>query len=145
MRLYHRLGHLAYKRLVRRWDRDIMAWAMRLQPGEVFGACTGYNHILAEKPVAHRYRHRNGWYVNEVQLIDTTGRWHWCPGGGCVCQPYTVKEIHEFFASFGESPWVEDDAHLLHLIKVIRAGTLITDERGVMLPEFAAKGDTCPV
>jgi hypothetical protein len=74
-------------------DRALFTWVASLKPGDIIGACTGFNHMVAETKILRQFvGHRGGWYVNEVRVTDTEGRWHWASGGGCVCKPYTRDE-----------------------------------------------------
>lgn len=81
MRLYHRVGQLTYKRLFSHHDRAFLRWVLSLKPGDIIGACTGLNHVVAEiKPMPQSWR--NGWFISEVRVTDDQGRWHWAPGVG---------------------------------------------------------------
>ena len=92
MRLYRRFSRLKYLRWFHSYDRDLFKWLLGLKPGDLIGACTGLNHVVAEiKP--YRRSTSRGWYINEIRVTDTEGRWHWAPGGGCVCRPYSREEI----------------------------------------------------
>lgn len=109
MRLYRRLRHLKMKRIMNPWDRKVITWASTLKPGDIFGACTGFNHTVADAtPMRRNIGKKNGWFIDEVRIIDTTGRYHWAPGGGCVCFPYTYEEILKFVTVYSENEYIGD-------------------------------------
>jgi hypothetical protein len=97
MKLYSNIGRLVHRRLFGRHDRELFKWLLSLKPGDVIGACTGVNHIVKEI-VPTRLPHRNGWFIYDIRVTDDQGQWHWAPGGGCVCRPYSRDEVLKFAA-----------------------------------------------
>jgi hypothetical protein len=126
------MGHLAYKRLIGRYDRELFLWLLSLQPGDVIGACTCMNHVVQTIEVMRQPR-RNGWFVDEIRVTDADGRWHWAPGGGCVCRPYTREKVLESVAwSAREMQFSEEQRSFDQAILDAEAsGKPFIDARGV--------------
>jgi hypothetical protein len=137
MRLY-RGSKFAFYRRVPRWQRELLKWVVTLKPGDVFGACTGLNHYVKEIKIHWRRIGRRSRFIEEVCLIDTTDRWHWAPGGGCVCKPYTVEEIKTFFIE-GLEYWEENgwdpEGKTRKLVECFKADIPVLDSNGVLLPD----------
>lgn len=132
MRLYHRLGHLKFKRMFSSYERELFRWLLTLKPGDIVGTCTGFNHVMAEVRVYRQFiGHRGGWFISSIRVTDTEGRWHWAPGGGCVSRPYSREEIIDFAREIQHNPYYQDDPFWASLLSAENTTTPYIDERGV--------------
>lgn len=146
MRLYKGSKFAFYRRTSKN-TRKLLSWAVSLKPGDVFGACSGFNHIVKTiNPIWGRHSDYNfvgkgghkTYYVVEVEIEAIDGSFHVCPGGGCAHQPYSVKEIHEYWNSMSDkflNEW-DESGYWKKIVEAARAGKPITDDKGIMLPEF---------
>lgn len=89
----------------------MLYWALKLKPGDIFGACTGFNHIVASTEVV-RCSYERGWYIAEVAITDTRGQWHHCPGGGCAHPAYRREDILHFLREYTQDEWAEHQVKL---------------------------------
>lgn len=141
-----RLGRDAY--LVRN-----LAWTLQLKVGDYVATCEGHNRKVAElrfhwrnEGVSRRRRPNRTWYLSEVEVIDSRGRYHTCPG--CVWLKETPERVTAYFKGWieelarSEAEGVEfqlgEDgaARLRAMATALDAGQPIVDEFGELLPAF---------
>ncbi len=103
MKLYKGKKRLA-KYFLPPWKQRILKWALSLKVGDTIGTCEGRNRTIKEIQIewANEGKWRRGrpnktWALADVIFTDENGRWHHCPGGGCVSEPYTEKELKEMW------------------------------------------------
>lgn len=119
----------------------LITWAKNLKPGDVFGACSAFNHRVKEVKVKTFKYDDDQPEILQVEIEDTTGNLHnierassthW----GCICFPYTIEEIKDFFLNeldyqgYVERGW-DPEGKTKKLIDDIRSGNYPFDEDGV--------------
>lgn len=140
-------------------DLELINWALTIKPGDYIATCEGCNRKVEEVnvwwesktdfPHIQEYPHldEKGYFIYEVEFIDTNGRIHVCPGGGCALPKETPEEVTEYFRSIvsHDSPnsfseeqekewgWCEKFEKIR---KALAEGQPIVDEYGELLPEF---------
>ncbi len=110
-KLYKGKKRICLKHLCSEFKR-LLKWALTINVGDYIATCEGCNRKVAKieyiwynealwrgknKPNAH-------WWLAEVALTDTNGRYHVCPGGGCALPKETVEQIKSYF----KNDWNED-------------------------------------
>jgi len=157
-RLYKGKKRLAKKLLAPRRQK-LLLWALSIKPGDYIATCEGCNRKVEkiEESWANEGGWRRGkpnktWVLNEVVFIDTNGRMHHCPGGGCAYPAETPEEVvdyHKEWAFYEKREerirfWYGKDvdraeksiAHWLTMKEALESGKPIVDEHGELLPEF---------
>ena len=141
------------------WENKIrlLQWALKLQSGDYFGACSGCNRKVGTiEPVWMNYgqwhgkgrNHSKSWFINEVKITDTLGCSHFCPGGGCAFPKETAERIRDYntrfvidrlkeFESPSVTPWDDEELPILkRQMEKIHSGHQIVDEFGEFLPDW---------
>jgi hypothetical protein len=82
-----------------------------------------------------------GWYIDEVRITDTSGRWHYAgSSGGCVWPKETVEQIHRYWSMTDEdlANWETQGGggFMRTIVTALREGRTIVDSDGVLLAEF---------
>lgn len=129
--------------------KRLIKWALSVKPGYYINTCDGCNRKVASIDFID-YDDNN--QVREVSFMDTHGRLHHCPGGGCAGPPWTYDAVLNFYKEHYLSDWIiastktwfgEDKKALSKALKRIRkirkalnSDTPIIDEFGEILPEY---------
>lgn len=119
--------------------RETLEYLMRCAPGDLIHACTGYNHRI--QSISFRFLSSRGGstrIINEVEIVDDTGRFHYFPGKDCVTLPWSAEEVVNYV-----SQWDCEAGHriierwslteLAEDIALLRKGQPIVDAFGVRL------------
>ena len=117
MKVYSRIArHHVLKSLGGRKGVQGMKWAMSLKPGDLIHTCSSwpFNTRVKDIPLGgiqkwqwgkgnSNRRHGNGWMVTAVEVLDISDRTHYYPGGGCVGEALTIREIHALVLARGRT------------------------------------------
>lgn len=110
-----------------------MKWATSLKPGDLINQCFSYpfNDRVAKIISIDRMPFgRRGWIIESVTIEGTDGRWHYCPGGGCVSPPLSVLEIKRIILSSAKNEG-ELRVNLENYRKNWEARDYLTDEEAL--------------
>jgi len=150
MKLYKGKKRIAMKRsrehagiaswILKDHEKQLIQYLSTAKPGDLIGACTGYNHYIAkiEFQWAPSKNKKNRW-VQNIRVIDDTGRWHWFSSAGCIQMPYTREEIEsEILEMDTEEEWAwikesEEWSEIKKNIETLKNGNHVVDEKGVKL------------
>lgn len=155
MKLFKGKKRLALKRINTR-HREILTWALSVKPGDYVASCEGTNRKVAKvKPIWRnegefmRGNPNRTYFLDEVIIEDTHGRWHTIPG--CATYPETPEEVtayqREWAIEWGTesvNSWFKDNPERLEKAlgeiakfqKAFYENRAIVDEHGELLPEF---------
>ena len=137
MKRIHKGSKFAFYNRTYRPERQLLLWAANLKPGDVIGACTGFNHYVKDVKIHWCKVGNKTKFVNEVEITDTLDRLHFTPG--CFWKPYTIDEIKKFFIDNIEC-WEEQgydkDGRTRKLVERFKKDLPVVDEQGVLLPDI---------
>src|ERR1039457_4193992 len=75
--------------------RDFLLWILALKPGDLIGASTGLNHVVAKiKPSLFFSKDNGRWCIDDIVVTDSKGMEHYAPD--FVHNPYSRDEIIQF-------------------------------------------------
>jgi hypothetical protein len=159
MKLYKGKKRLAMRMMSAR-HRDLMQWALSIRPGDYIATCEGCNRKVAKIDFIEwrnegwwsLRRPNKTWFIGEIDFLDTHGRLHACPGGGCAYPAETPEQVTNYFRESILDPGAEEqirfwfgkdqaaiDKALAHNQKfkdAFKSGKSIVDNHGELLPEF---------
>ena len=135
--------------------RKVLQWALTIKPGDYVATCEGFNrkverieYCWANFGLWHAKGQNKTWFLDEVIFHDTSGRMHYCPGGGCAYPKETNEQITTYwrdgwvvpFTKGIVSEWFKgDEGHaeqMKRMAAAFKAGRSIVDDFGELLPEF---------
>lgn len=139
--------------------REFIDYLLNAKKGDIFHACTGYNHRIeevefewvstCETPIyvrsGRRFVEGRGAPRSRTRIIcgaivtDDEGRHHYFPGGGCLGLPKSREAIENYFRSWDcPEGWERikewDFKDMPAKLEVLRQGKHIVDELGLKIP-----------
>lgn len=114
-------------------DADLYMWALALNPGDVYHACDGWNHILAKTEVSKRpcYTNRHG-FIIDIQLTAIDG--HTGDLDNCVWYHATPNEITTYWKDWLDNRLVQAEIFWPKLTAKLKQaftdGNPICDDKG---------------
>lgn len=146
MKLYKGITRFQFRRLYPKKSFRFLKWLVSLKPGDVVSSCVGFNVRIKSVKLIKMHcstfydvnpNKVDGWWINEIEIIDETGRYHIAPG--CAWPKEPVARIEKYWMGYTEEYLQEQEAlgwdhkFTRKIQGLLKAGKQVVDSDGVLL------------